>query len=150
MFPVLLIVILATLGMIWLVKSSAERRGADATKMATFMTCGVLLGIFAALLLVRGSWALAIPGIAGALACLLQYQKLAKSQHQAPTLSTASGMSLAEARAVLGLQESATVDDIKAAHRKLIDQLHPDKGGTDYLAAQINAAKDTLLKGMTS
>jgi DnaJ-domain-containing protein 1 len=150
MFPVLLIVILATLGMVWLVKSSAERRGADATKMATFMTCGVLLGIFAALLLVRGAWALAIPGVAGALACLLQYQKLAKSQRKAPILTTTSGMSLAEARAVLGLQESATLDEIKAAHRKLIDQLHPDKGGTDYLAAQINAAKDTLLKGMTS
>ena len=56
----------------------------------------------------------------------------------------ASAMSRAEALTVLGLQEGATDEEIRAAHRRLILQTHPDKGGTDYLAAKINEAKDVL------
>lgn len=59
--------------------------------------------------------------------------------------ANAAPMGRAEALAVLGLQEGASEDDIVAAHRKLIQKLHPDRGGNDYLAAQINQAKDILL-----
>jgi hypothetical protein len=54
-------------------------------------------------------------------------------------------MGRAQALAVLGLDEGASEEDIVAAHRKLIQKLHPDRGGNDYLAAQINQAKDILL-----
>ena len=54
-------------------------------------------------------------------------------------------MTGAEALRVLGLNEAASADDIKAAHRRLMAQVHPDHGGTDYLAQQINQAKDVLL-----
>lgn len=50
-----------------------------------------------------------------------------------------------DALAALGLKEGASRDDIIAAHRKLIQKLHPDRGGNDFLAAQINRAKDVLL-----
>lgn len=54
-------------------------------------------------------------------------------------------MSRDEALKVLGLHESASDDEIRAAHRRLMLQNHPDKGGSDYLAAKINEARDTLL-----
>lgn len=58
-----------------------------------------------------------------------------------------SQMSRAEALKVLGLEDGASADDIRAAHRRLIMQSHPDKGGSSYLAAKINEAKDVLLGG---
>jgi hypothetical protein len=54
-------------------------------------------------------------------------------------------MSRDEALAVLGLKEGATADDIRTAHRRLMKEFHPDHGGSDYLAAKINQAKDILL-----
>jgi hypothetical protein len=54
-------------------------------------------------------------------------------------------MSRAEALAVLGLKEGATADQVRTAHRRLMKEFHPDRGGSDYLAAKINQAKDVLL-----
>jgi DnaJ-class molecular chaperone len=45
----------------------------------------------------------------------------------------------------LGLKVAASSADVKAAHKRLMKDFHPDKGGSDYLAAKINAAKDVLL-----
>ncbi len=56
-----------------------------------------------------------------------------------------AAMSRDEAHQVLGLRPGASEIEIHAAHRRLIADLHPDKGGTDYLAAKINRAKDVLL-----
>lgn len=66
-----------------------------------------------------------------------------KQQQAAP--DTSSGLSRTEALAVLGLEEAASDDDIVQAHRKLMQKLHPDRGGNDYLAAKVNQAKDFLL-----
>jgi curved DNA-binding protein CbpA len=52
----------------------------------------------------------------------------------------------ADARAVLGVSRSADVEAIRAAHRRLLAQAHPDRGGSADTARRINAARDLLVE----
>ena len=68
-----------------------------------------------------------------------------QQQGQSRQARRQQGMSREEALAILGLKEGASKDEILAAHKRMMQKLHPDRGGSDHLAAQINQAKETLL-----
>lgn len=70
-----------------------------------------------------------------------------KQEQDSSRAASSSVMSREQALEVLGLKAGASDAEIIEAHRKLISRLHPDKGGSDYLAAQINLAKKVLMRG---
>ena len=72
--------------------------------------------------------------------------------HQEQTHGDSSGSSsggadinIEEAYDILGVPQSASLDEIRSAHKRLIQKVHPDRGGSPYLAAKINKAKDIIM-----
>ncbi|WP_300113948.1 molecular chaperone DnaJ [Sphingobium sp.] len=111
---------------------------------------GIALGaaLVGAVLAAKGKPVIGAPLlISVALFFAQQGQARARRRKRAiPPAPTADYADIARARALLGLGPDADADAIRAAHRRLIASVHPDKGGTEALAAQINAARDLLLQ----
>ncbi|MCL2427808.1 MAG: DnaJ domain-containing protein [Alphaproteobacteria bacterium] len=66
---------------------------------------------------------------------------------EAPRSRAGGPMSSEEAYDVLGLKPGASEEDIQAAYRRLMRAAHPDRGGSDWVAARVNQARDVLLGG---
>lgn len=92
---------------------------------------------------VRGSWGVAI--VLGVVGLWLA----ASTRRVGPTVAkpVEKGMSAEEARRVLGVGPEAGEAEIREAYTRLMRAVHPDRGGSAGLAAQLNAARDRLLKG---
>lgn len=63
-----------------------------------------------------------------------------------PPGSPSGPMSISQAAAILGIAPSSDPQTVREAHRRLIAANHPDRGGSDYLAQQINQARDILIQ----
>ena len=67
-------------------------------------------------------------------------------RHSPSSSNVSARLNLDQARAMLEVPKRASKDEIVAAHRKLMARNHPDRGGSNYIAAQLNEAKELLLK----
>jgi hypothetical protein len=75
-----------------------------------------------------------------------RWREHAQGDTAAPRSAASGKMTEQEAYQILGLQPGASAEAIGHAHRTLMKKFHPDQGGTTYLAARINEAKDILLR----
>lgn len=157
---ILLALILAILTVRWFLKTPRETSGKQLKQIA-WIAAALLLAI----LLLTGKLSALIALLGVLLAFIVRSMPLilnygpqlhriwlkfnaSKQQEQGKSGGAVrtDGMTKAQALEVLGLKAGASDEEIIQAHRKLISRVHPDRGGSDYLAAQINQAKKTLLK----
>lgn len=115
-----------------------ERPGRGHWRVAATLLGAVLLA-GAVLAGSRGAW-MAAAGLAGAGLWFLI------ASRQRVLAARAESMTDAEARSLLGVAPDASRAEINAAWKRLMARAHPDQGGTQGLAARLNAARDHLLK----
>ena len=153
----LFLALVAVAGIMWYLawynRASPERR-----KQSLRST--LLYGVGAALLLLvvtgRIPWLFAIfsaavPWINKAMAAKRIWSSFSQSQSDSDAgkrqpQRPIESMTREEALQILGLEPGANKEEIIIAHRKLMSKVHPDKGGTDYLAKSINQARQVLLE----
>lgn len=111
------------------------------------MKDGMVLGgaLVGAVMAAKGKPLAGAPLLLGAALFFLSQSQQKKKRSAAPPKAPPEAPSIARARALLGVPEDANETMIRSAHRRLIASVHPDRGGTEALAAEINAARDLLL-----
>lgn len=131
--------------MLGLVLWGARRSRWLRTEGAKILSAAIAIALFAAAAFwgVRGGWGKALVLLTLGMGLALSARR---GPRPAPSPAKPDGLGLKEARDVLGVTEAATKADIRAAYARLMRMAHPDHGGTAGLAAQLNAARDRLLK----
>ena len=71
---------------------------------------------------------------------------MGEDEHAAPADGAKEIQTRAEALEILGLKDGASEEEIKAAYKKLMQKIHPDHEGSQWMAAKLNQARDLLLK----
>ncbi|MGZ9114474.1 MAG: molecular chaperone DnaJ [Brevundimonas sp.] len=117
----------------------SEGRGGGQWRVAATLFSAVMWG-GGVLLAFRGAWLPAVGLIGAGLWLTVASRQRAIGSRRTEALSDS------EARSILGVQADASPEAINAAWRRLMGRAHPDLGGTEGLAARLNAARDRLLK----
>ncbi|CAL1691386.1 hypothetical protein MMB232_01524 [Brevundimonas subvibrioides] len=104
---------------------------------ATLVSAALLVG--GVLALTKGAW-VSGAGLVGAALWLVVASRMRTAAVKREAIGDA------EARSILGVPVGATPEAVNAAWRRLMGRAHPDQGGTEGLAAKLNAARDRLLK----
>lgn len=107
----------------------------------------ILVAVAIAILVYAGRDGLAVALVPALLVSLLRWRPFGPRRSPADENDARDGarMTRAEALRILDLGEDATADDVRDAHRRLMVKIHPDRGGSTFLAAKINQARDVLL-----
>ena len=108
---------------------------------------GMAIGaaLVGAVMAAKGKPVAGVPIVLGAAFYLVARGKRHNAARRKPKAASKGSHDLARARALLGVEADAGAAEIRSAHRRLIASVHPDRGGTEALAAEINAARDLLL-----
>jgi hypothetical protein len=138
----------AGLFLFWMwTRSEVIRRGGWRVGAGLLAVVLVVVGIAVS---IRGEWWAGLPlvliAIGSAAGGRMNRQSRPAGAPPPPYDPPRGGMSAADARAILGVDPDATPEDIRVAYTRLMQRAHPDKGGSVGLAAQLNAARDRLLK----
>ena len=111
--------------------------------VSAIVAVGLLLG--GAIMCLRGAWPIGLMlTVVGGLTALSA--RTLPTFSMPPRASSPAGMSESDARNLLGVGPEASREEIEAAYLKCMKRAHPDQGGTSGLAAQVNAAREKLLK----
>jgi hypothetical protein len=141
---VLIVALLLLLAVLWLGRGKRVLTRGEWRAGAGLLGIACLVG--AALVAIRGNWADGL-GLLALGAVLIGGARSRRGPYASgPRGAAGPALSEREARAVLGVGETAGPQEIRAAHARLMAKIHPDQGGTHGLAAQVNAARDVLLR----
>jgi DnaJ-domain-containing protein 1 len=137
----------AALALLWLLGrlfiSAAPATLARAVRWLAALLVAVAIAVF----VYAGRETLAAALVPAFLAALLRWRPSgARDPRAGDDAEHAPRMTRAEALRILDLQEGASDEEIRDAHRRLMVRVHPDRGGSTFLAAKLNEAREVLLR----
>lgn len=152
LIPVLLLIALVSFGYSWLKRQppGKKRRVVLRTVFVLVMAALIFLVITGRIHWVGAALAALLPAIKLAVQLAAQFWPFIK-QHKASSPPPSAVMTPEEAAEILGIKErfeqgQLSREELLRAHKALIQKVHPDRGGNDYLAARVNQAKEVLMK----
>ena len=140
-----LIIAVTVVLLLWILRQAGRMTPQQSRRFARQLG-GYGLVAVAAFMGLRGNFLVAVPAFTFG-AGLLGFNSFT-TQRQGPDAPQTPNLQMDKQQAykILGLEFGASAEEIRNAHKRLQRATHPDAGGSTYLAAQINAARDLLIK----